>query len=338
MSPSDNPFVALDRIARKVCLAEVEDFTGRLPPHPFVVRNRREEARHEAELLARRASKLAAQLGIFQDLERRLLTLGGAVCAVMNAMGHPWSRVDYYAPADACRELLRRVESCREASAAVGRLVHAHLPPGAAPDSCGAGPLPPTWDELIQRLREQLGNFPSDASDTRNEQARTEHARGAGADRDQGKAGKAEGAEANRSEKQAEGRQTSPAEGTGTGRDQGGAGQNQGGGVTPAQREEQIRRMTPAIRLAYLSFKHAEKKKEKFLEDREAHEVLKDEDFAEDVGELADYQLPTFGTWARQLRHARRLLGEQKYTRRAGRPTGKSVVRQDQIERPERDD
>ena len=49
-------------------------------------------------------------------------------------------------------------------------------------------------------------------------------------------------------------------------------------------------------------------------------------------GELTDYHLPGFSTWSRQLREARKVLGESKYTRRAGRPTGKSIVRREDIE------
>jgi hypothetical protein len=51
-----------------------------------------------------------------------------------------------------------------------------------------------------------------------------------------------------------------------------------------------------------------------------------------DVGELADYELPASDTWSRQLRNARKPLGEQKYTRRAGRAAGRSIVAGKEIE------
>jgi hypothetical protein len=109
-----------------------------------------------------------------------------------------------------------------------------------------------------------------------------------------------------------------------------------GSGTATARRDELVQRLEPAVRLAYLTFCYAESKAGKRLEDREAHELLKEDGIPEaagERGELAEYRLPAFDTWARYLRDARNLLGEQKYTRRAGRPTGKSVVRGDQVER-----
>jgi hypothetical protein len=43
-------------------------------------------------------------------------------------------------------------------------------------------------------------------------------------------------------------------------------------------------------------------------------------------------QLPSFATWARYLREARDYYDAHKYTPKAGRSTGKSVVRRDQVE------
>ena len=60
----------------------------------------------------------------------------------------------------------------------------------------------------------------------------------------------------------------------------------------------------------------------KRLEDHQAYNWLKENKIDTDkgdAGELADYTLPAFDTWSRQLRNARKVLGEQKYTRRAGR-------------------
>jgi hypothetical protein len=47
--------------------------------------------------------------------------------------------------------------------------------------------------------------------------------------------------------------------------------------------------------------------------------------------ENAGDRLPAFDTWAKQLRNARNPLGEQKYTRRGGRPTGRSIVASKEI-------
>jgi hypothetical protein len=72
--------------------------------------------------------------------------------------------------------------------------------------------------------------------------------------------------------------------------------------------------------------------------DRQAHQWLSDNglpderDSPELARELASYKLPTLATWSKQLRNARRALNEQKHTRRAGRATGSSVVKGDELE------
>lgn len=71
------------------------------------------------------------------------------------------------------------------------------------------------------------------------------------------------------------------------------------------------------------------------MEDREAYDWLKENGIPSnrgDRGEKTDYKLPVFDTWTRQLREARRLLGESKYSRRGRRRLGKSIVKADQIE------
>jgi hypothetical protein len=103
----------------------------------------------------------------------------------------------------------------------------------------------------------------------------------------------------------------------------------------PVERDEYIQRMERAVRLAYLAFYYAESRAGRRLEDREAHELLKEEGIPEGAGErgeLAEYQLPSFDTWSRYLREARSQLGEQKHTRRSGRQHGKSIMSGDQIE------
>ena len=104
------------------------------------------------------------------------------------------------------------------------------------------------------------------------------------------------------------------------------------------QRREILERMKPAARRAYFSFHYVATRLERQpdrLQDREAYDWLKkngiDADKG-DVGELSDYRLRAFGTWVRQLRKAREPLGEQKYTRRAGRDTGRSIVAGKEIE------
>ncbi len=76
----------------------------------------------------------------------------------------------------------------------------------------------------------------------------------------------------------------------------------------------------PSERLAYYSYKLAEAKAVRRLEDREAYDLLSENDLSEYfVGDLEDYQLPAFGTWARQLRTARKATNERKYTPRTHR-------------------
>ncbi|EMI54683.1 hypothetical protein [Rhodopirellula sallentina] len=77
----------------------------------------------------------------------------------------------------------------------------------------------------------------------------------------------------------------------------------------------------PCERKAYYSFLLAEAMSSSRLEDREAWEKLRENDWSEYfTNELVDYQVPSnYATWSRQLRAARKATGEQKYTRRTRR-------------------
>jgi hypothetical protein len=104
---------------------------------------------------------------------------------------------------------------------------------------------------------------------------------------------------------------------------------------TGLSRERLIGELKPSEQKAYYAFEYAVSKTGKSLTDQEAHDLLTEEGIPEGVGDravLTDYHLPDFVTWSRQLRTARAKLQEQKYTRRAGRPHGSSIVRGDQIE------
>ena len=102
------------------------------------------------------------------------------------------------------------------------------------------------------------------------------------------------------------------------------------------KRREVLAGLQPADRKAYLSYQYAETMAERRLEDREAHDWLKENGIDAgkgDVGELDSYELPpNYETWRRQVSEARRLLGEQKYTPRKGRSTGRSIVSGQEIE------
>ena len=107
-----------------------------------------------------------------------------------------------------------------------------------------------------------------------------------------------------------------------------------GGTKADGDRDELIQGMKRSVRLAYLAFAYAESRAGKRLEDLEAYALLNEEGIpgdARDCGELTGYSLPSFVTWGRQLRDAREALGEQKYTRRSGRPLGKGIVKADRV-------
>jgi hypothetical protein len=111
-----------------------------------------------------------------------------------------------------------------------------------------------------------------------------------------------------------------------------------GGSLTEQERKERLRSLPQSARHAYFAFEYAEQKSEKALEDLEAYSFLKQRGLPEDAGELTDYKLPTFANWARYLRTAREALHEQKYKRRERVSIGRSVVSQQQIERPRHDE
>lgn len=99
---------------------------------------------------------------------------------------------------------------------------------------------------------------------------------------------------------------------------------------------DEAKHLTRALRRAYWSYQYAESKNGRPLKDREAYDWLTEHGIEEkkgNRGELADYELPVFDTWARQVRQARNILNDNKNSRRAGRATGKSLVAADQIER-----
>ncbi len=104
---------------------------------------------------------------------------------------------------------------------------------------------------------------------------------------------------------------------------------------TKKSKAEILKGLEKAVRRAYLSQQFAESKKGKELEDNEAYELLKEEgipDDAGDLGELTDYEPPTFDTWRRYVTEARNALGETRYTKRKGRPRGGSIAKGDEIE------
>jgi hypothetical protein len=105
--------------------------------------------------------------------------------------------------------------------------------------------------------------------------------------------------------------------------------------LTPEERARVFQEMVPCERKAYLVFHFAETKKGERLEDREAYDYVNENGVDQDkgdVGELTNYELPEFDTWARQLRKARKALQEQKYKKRGAPRATRSIVKGNQIE------
>jgi hypothetical protein len=106
-----------------------------------------------------------------------------------------------------------------------------------------------------------------------------------------------------------------------------------------AAREAAWCKLEPAVRKAYLAFQYVAcqvEKRPEDLEDRDAHDWLKEHGINPDKGDLddlTDYKPPkSLDTFRRYLSTARDALGENKYTPRAGRSRGPSVARGDEIE------
>jgi hypothetical protein len=94
-----------------------------------------------------------------------------------------------------------------------------------------------------------------------------------------------------------------------------------------------LKQLEPAVRRAYFAYLYAENKAERRLTDREAYDWLKENGISDKdpVGELADYELPSFLAFTRNCSEARSEVGENKHLPRRGRSTGKSVVKKDQV-------
>ncbi len=88
--------------------------------------------------------------------------------------------------------------------------------------------------------------------------------------------------------------------------------------ATNGDAKKNLADLQPADRKAYFSFLYAEAKKNVRLEDREAYEYLKTEGISiegHELGELSDYVLPTFATWAKQLRGLSGFLCQRVWVR-----------------------
>ena len=117
---------------------------------------------------------------------------------------------------------------------------------------------------------------------------------------------------------------TPPADAKGTGQEKSGAGSDK-------TREELLAELKPADQKAYYAYAYAEMNLGRTT-DPQAHQWLTDNGLPEErdspelARELAGYKLPTLATWSKQVRNARKVLGEQKRSQRAGRVTGRSII------------
>ena len=100
--------------------------------------------------------------------------------------------------------------------------------------------------------------------------------------------------------------------------------------VAPPSKPDPSGDMPRRAKLAYHSYQVAEKMMEPSRKtDREAYDWFKA--YLDNGEEFDGYNLPAFNTWARQLREARKILGQQKNKPRAGRSTGPSVATHNEI-------
>lgn len=93
--------------------------------------------------------------------------------------------------------------------------------------------------------------------------------------------------------------------------------------------------LPPAVKNAWFAYQWVATEAGRQLQDQEAYDLIKEKgipDVKGKSGTSPDYDLPVFETWAKYLRTARSKLGESKYTRRNGRPHGRSIVRSDTID------
>jgi hypothetical protein len=166
MPVSGESFLALDRLARAICQDELSDLTARVPPHPLLTNQRRESHRREAERLAGVVSGLVARCGIpFWEFDPLLRDLTGALMAVMNSMDGTWWPRCPEETVEATQVLRRWIESTREASSILLRFAsyHGHPIPRSPSDP---EPIPPTWDEVFERLAEWESRLPGEVEGT----------------------------------------------------------------------------------------------------------------------------------------------------------------------------
>jgi hypothetical protein len=185
----NSPFLKLDRRARQICSDELLDLTRQPPPHPVITSARRQNHRAEAESAARSANKLSAQFGIpFSELDPRLKAVGRALMKVTSYEGPTWPQLTIAHRIARHEELLQQIESCYDAAANLYRLVAYYRPELVESAPHGIGPMPPTWDIMIDQLKAQLARLSAESE----QGGRTEGAEGESATRDQGGSGQDE--------------------------------------------------------------------------------------------------------------------------------------------------
>lgn len=97
------------------------------------------------------------------------------------------------------------------------------------------------------------------------------------------------------------------------------------GSGNSANSSENKKTLSSIYLLAYQSYECAEKAVGNDITDREAYEWLVEYGYEE-------YEPPVFETWQRYLRRGRSYFGTQKNSPRAGRNTGRSAIKQEEIQ------
>lgn len=147
-----HPCLELDRHARCICAAELADLTSRIPPHPLLTKQRREQHRLTGDELAGQVAAWTRQSNIpFAEVEPLVRTVAQQMMGAMNQLGAIWWSTGQREVADLTRELHLRLEGCRQASLALLGFAdyHGHPVPKLQVDDADAVP---SWDALFGDL------------------------------------------------------------------------------------------------------------------------------------------------------------------------------------------
>lgn len=141
-------YINLDRQARLACCEYFDSLSGKIPSNIFIA----QDLFDKCELRSREMARSFSEFGIsLSEYEPRLKAFCNAAYAAINyefvEKGNANERFSRF------REFLRQIETCRDTSADLLRLVGHYSP---IPETIGVDSMPPTWSVLIERVREPL--------------------------------------------------------------------------------------------------------------------------------------------------------------------------------------